>query len=163
MTSKERESARQRLTRIVQEQKATFGYRRSDAVEEAARQFETSEDRFEALLISAERLYGETERLNRTDGLRAGYKIERNGQVCSLALLDQTFREARKSVRREILHARGALERGEWDRYLLGICEQRARERGIDPDVTELYLCQFVDTDEAQQLYRDWQRERDAV
>lgn len=158
MTSHERQSARQRLMTIVQEQKAAFGYQRSDAVEQSARCFDTCKDRFEALMIAADRLYGETERLNRQDGLRAGYKIERNGQIYSVALLDQTFREARASVRRELIHAHNALGRGEWDRYLLGVCEERARERGVDPDVTELCLSTFIDADEAQALYRQWQR-----
>lgn len=159
MTKDER-SARQRLAEIVKSVKASYGYRRDDALTEIARRFnKAGPDRLAALRIAAERLYSEGERLGRKDGLRTGYSVRRNGQVFSLELLDQTFPEARNSVKREILHGRAAVARGEWDRYLLGVAEDRARERGIDPDVCELVIRTFIDQEEAIALYRDWNAE----
>jgi len=144
---------------IVRAEKTAHGYRKSDAIEKIAQRFERHKDRFAALQIAAKTLYGETQRLNRKDGLRDGYDVDRNGQIFNVALLDQTFHEARQSVRRELLHAGNAAKRAEWDRYLVGVCEERARERGLDPDVTQLHLCEFVDEDEARALYRAWQDE----
>lgn len=162
MTVKDRDSARVRLMQIVQEVKASYGYRRADAIKAIAKRFEKSGDRSKALLIAAEALYGERERLGRKNGLRPGYSVQRNGQIYSLALLDQMFREARVSVRRELNHAHNSLSQAEWDRYLLGVCEERAREQGYDPDETELVLSHFVDGDEAVALHRDWHLRRAA-
>jgi hypothetical protein len=151
----DQKTARERLKVIVQEVRTDYGYRKGDALDEIARRFETSPDRHEALRIAADRLYGEKER-DRKDGLREGYSVQRNGQLVNLTLLGMRFGEARLAMRREMNHAEGARLTAAWDRYLLEVCEGRARERGLDPDETVLVLGEFVADQEARELYREW-------
>lgn len=155
MTERQR-TAQMQLRHIAREIRQQCGYRRTEAIQEIARRFEASELRFDALLIAAERLYSERDR-NRTQGLRDGYAVRRNGQIVNVALLAQTFMEARRAVRAEGRNAEGATSRFEWDRYLLGVAEERAREQGYEPDELELVVGTFIDKSEAVALYREWQ------
>ena len=102
---------------------------------------------------AGERFFGEIDR-RRRKGLRHGYVVERNGEQLRLAILEQRFVEARATCEREAMNADGAVYRAEYDRFAMTVCEERCRERGLNPEETMLALGEFADADEIDVLWK---------
>lgn len=104
--------------------------------------------REEAWREAGERYFEELSR-QRRKGFRRSYRV--NGQ--DMSLFDITPREASLVVAGEEAHAAGAVERAAYDRFTLTLAEERCREQGLDPATTDLLVGDFIDADEAQELW----------
>lgn len=103
-----------------------------------------------------DRLFGEVERQRKGPGrLRRGDRtVSKTGEQLSLSLLGMTVAQARANNENKLSHARGSVAEAEFERMVIDIAEERMRERGLDPYVTDLVIGEFVDSDEIAVLRR---------
>lgn len=146
-------TARQRVHDIY----ANQAYPIPSAVIERARAETTSAERAAVEEYGWDRVFGEVERQrNKSDGLRRGERtVTHTGEQTSLPLLGMTVPQARASNAGKHAHAAGALAEAEFERMVIDIVEERMRERGIDPLLTEMVLGSFIDSDEIAELRRN--------
>ena len=87
--------------------------------------------------------------------LRNGHTISLvSGIQLSLPLLGMSIPQGREIANRLWDHARGATERAAHDSFVVALATRNCRERGLDPDLTDFVIGDFVTEDEIAEAWR---------